>query len=196
MGTPALVEILSDPIRTDAEKEAAQYELSSRGYFSPAPELVSVNPEELPAESDRQERAKAWRNEDTMPIGCWLVPALLGLWLAYVLAYAPTQASAGAVIPKMCFLENRLTLVFPNEYPRIELMEAKNIDIYIHRKEFEAIPYPDRESALRDIGKSWDNFTKWYYFSSVRIRDIQTGKDLATYSCTTGRVSLKSDGWF
>ena len=66
----------------------------------------------------------------------------------------------------------------------------------MQRKEFEKVAYPDRTAAVKNVGKTWDDHTHWYFFSSVQIRDIQTGKVLANYFCNTGRVELKTDGWF
>lgn len=79
---------------------------------------------------------------------------------------------------------------------RVVVMHADCLDIYIPKGDFEAIPYPDREAALARVGKVYGQGTTWYWFSSIRFRDIQTGAVLADYSCNFDSVSLTKLHWW
>jgi hypothetical protein len=75
-------------------------------------------------------------------------------------------------------------------------MQAENMNIYVAKKDFESIPYPDRKEAISRIGKSWGDFTHWYFFPSVQIRDIRTGDVLADYSCNFNSTTLHDSHWW
>ena len=193
MTSERLFQILGEAERPNGDRGAARYELASRGALEPEPcaEVPHQAPElHIPARQPpvQTNGSSAW--------GCFLLPAMIAGWLFYALAYAPHHALKSQVLPNDCTLWTELALAFPSSYPRIEQLQAQNLDIYILRKDFESVPYPDRPAVSKSIGKTWEGYTHWYNFSSVRIRDIQTGRVMASYSCNTGGVDLTSDGWF
>lgn len=190
------MEIFVDPNRTE-EHAAVNYELAARGALGafgafaveaespPAPKQQLVRPASAVPSSGGSD---AW--------GCFVVPAAVVVWLLYVMVYAPRHREPNQEIPKDCTLYTELVLDFPTSWPRVELMGAGNVNIYMSRPAFEAVPYPDRSPVVKRVGETWDKHTHWYTFATIRIRDIQTGDDLATYSCTTGNVTLEKKGWF
>lgn len=189
MPSKALAEIMDDPLRTTDEREAARYELGARGFLKadPSPPIERA----APAVPSYRPPAK---DPDAGALwGCALIPATAALWLIYALAYAPRHQVTPPNWPSKCDIWTALDAAYPGTYPLVERMGAENVDIYMTRGEFESIPYPDRKDALKAIGRTWDPFTRWYYFSSVQFRDIHSGKVMASYSCNTGGVDLKGD---
>lgn len=200
MTSDSLFEILGDPDRQKEEIEAARYELSARGALEPEPHQDTEPSAPVRSEAanvdDSIRASAASATNYSAGVGWIIIVGGIAIWLAYILAYAPRHALASPKIPKDCGLWTELAQAFPDANPRIEQLQAQNLDVYIHRQDFESVAYPDRKTTVKNIGKSWGDHTHWYYASSVRIRDIRTGKVLASYSCNTGRVDLKTDGWF
>jgi len=133
--------------------------------------------------------------------GCVSCSVLLGavvIWFIYILAIAPRWKSDTQELPNNCDILSELIQIYPRGWTetRIERMHGDNIDIFISRKDFESIPYPDRKETITRIGKSWRDFSSWYFFPSVRIRDVRTGEILADYSCTFNSSSLHDSHWW
>jgi hypothetical protein len=133
--------------------------------------------------------------QDQIPGGCLVASFVVAtvIWLSYVIAYAPKQPASDQTLPKDCQLYTEWFSAYPNIWPRVELMKAQNLDIFVARHEFETVPFPDRKGVILRIGKSWGKYTEWYNFSSVRIRDIRSGEVLANYSCNRDNVTLASE---
>jgi hypothetical protein len=74
--------------------------------------------------------------------------------------------------------------------PRFQLMQGNNLDIHISKDAWEDVPFPDREQAMRNIGKAWCDAVEHTFLPRVCIRDIRAGRTFASYSCYLDRVSL------
>jgi len=200
LSTAELRKILTDVSRPQEEVEAARYELGARGALeaeqAPGDQLnVSTSSMSRPPAKPYANPAPSSSDNSGAVLGCIGGP-ILAIWAVFVLWYAPSHPCSSQVLPEKCMVYTELAATFPAAYPRVERMMAENLDIYMDRKDFDAVPFPDRKGAVMIIGKSWDPFAPWYDFASVQIRDIKTGKTLASFSCTTGSIDLKSDGWF
>ena len=69
---------------------------------------------------------------------------------------------------------------------RLEPRRANNLEIYLKKTSFESVPYPDRDEFVTTTGKAWCDNTgeaSHIFLPSVKIRDIRTGEELASYSC-------------
>jgi hypothetical protein len=133
------------------------------------------------------------------PLGLVFIAAVVW-WLAYSFFYAPRRLASGRsrivspapqVLGPRGAVRRTLAAVLPGSEPRLELFEGENLTIYVPSETFEAIPFPDRTSAVQKIGNCWCERVEHTFLPTVRIRDIRTGKNLAEFSCTTGRASLK-----
>ena len=148
-------------------------------------------------------------------IGCLFGLALVGgalWWAGYSFFYAPshrseegapaeiikTMSASGSAPASQIHLGPpeaavRLTLasVMPDVDPRLEFLEGSNLDIYITRKEFEEIPFPDRPATVEKVGKAWCEKVDHTYLPVVQIRDIKTGEVFGKFSCTTDHVSIE-----
>jgi hypothetical protein len=148
-------------------------------------------------------------------LGCLVVLALVvgGLWWAgYTFFYAPgrrsesgappevvkttsasgsTPASSVRLGPPEDAVRMALTVAMPDVTPRLEFLEGSNLDIYVTRKEFEEIPFPDRSAMVERIGQAWCEKVDHTYLPVVQIRDIKTGEVFGKFSCTTDHVTIE-----
>jgi hypothetical protein len=84
-----------------------------------------------------------------------------------------------------------LVKVLPEAAPRLEFLQGGNLEIYLTRHEFEVVPYPDRADVVQRIGEAWCKKVEHTYLPVVRLRDIRTGEEFGSFSCTTGHVSIR-----
>jgi len=68
---------------------------------------------------------------------------------------------------------------------RMEIKMDDSVVIYISKSGYEHIPYPDRETVMKEIGDVWfkDDRVQLLLLPKVQLRDIKTGDTLATYRC-------------
>lgn len=78
---------------------------------------------------------------------------------------------------------------------RLEQHKGFNLDIWVYQRDLEAIPYPDRKPFIESIGITWcdapglkDQHT---LLPSIAVRDMRSGKELASYSCLLSSAELK-----
>jgi hypothetical protein len=64
------------------------------------------------------------------------------------------------------------------------------VDLYVGRKQWEDIPYPDRPIALKVIAHAWCSRVENSYLNSVAVRDIRNGEELASSRRVTPRIVL------
>ena len=72
-----------------------------------------------------------------------------------------------------------------------EVRGGNNLEIYLPKTTFESVPYPDRGDFVKAIGQAWcqntyDTGDGWLFLPSVKLRDIRTGEQLASYNCALG----------
>jgi len=79
---------------------------------------------------------------------------------------------------------------------RFEPLRGGNLDIYLPSDRFQDIPYPDRDTVLKNVGAAWcsnnkkDAFERLVFLSSVRIRDVRSGDVLASRNCFLGGLGF------
>jgi CheY-like chemotaxis protein len=75
---------------------------------------------------------------------------------------------------------------------RMEPRGGNNLYIYLRKSDFETVLYPDRKEFVKAVGKAWCDNTgedSHWLLPSVYIGDIQTGEELASYSCVFDSVA-------
>ena len=89
-------------------------------------------------------------------------------------------------------LKNALFITF-GDLGRLEVRQDCSVRAYISKRNYLQIPYPDRNEAIRTVGKAWceDKKIVSWRLPKVLLRDIETGEKLGSYGCLTGRVSKK-----
>jgi hypothetical protein len=144
-------------------------------------------------------------------LGCGAVLAFVigGLWwLCYSFIYAPrhrdnappaelvktdtVQHTSSSLGKPDEAVQAALADVFPSAAPRLDYLAGSNLDIYVSRRDFEGIPFPDREAATKKIADAWCSHVEHTYLPVVRVRDIRTGDLFAKCSCSTGTASVET----
>lgn len=67
----------------------------------------------------------------------------------------------------------------------------ENVEVYIAKRDFESVVFPERKEFVAAIGRVWCRGVKETHFMpSVIIRDIRAGEKLGNYSCTLQKATL------
>lgn len=68
---------------------------------------------------------------------------------------------------------------------RLEPRRGNNLRIYLRQSSFETVLYPDRGNFVEAVGKAWCDYpgVGRTFLPSVKICDIRTGDELASYNC-------------
>jgi hypothetical protein len=78
----------------------------------------------------------------------------------------------------------------PSAETRIQQRGGFNLDVFVAQHDFESVPYPDRKDFVKAVATGWCDHVEKTWIPSVAIRDIRSGKELATYSCVLAYASL------
>jgi hypothetical protein len=125
----------------------------------------------------------------------WLLPLLWAFWVFYspytepnpleVLSCTNARNSVGL------FVEAGLP---SNAEVRVEQRGGFNLEVWVNKRDWESIPYPDRKGFTADAGKRWcehpDIREKHVFLPSVKVRDLKNGADFASYSCLLASASI------
>ena len=76
----------------------------------------------------------------------------------------------------------------PGHDVRIERLFAYNLKLYIDRKSFEDIPYPDRNDIIEKMGRLWCDNIGQPWLGRFGVFDIRSGKRLTTHVCALGKL--------
>ena len=61
---------------------------------------------------------------------------------------------------------------------------ANSVSIYVAKRVFQDMPFPDRPAALDKLAAQWCRDVRTYpWLTRVRVRDVRTGEELAACSC-------------
>lgn len=74
---------------------------------------------------------------------------------------------------------------------QIEVRYGNNVRVYMGEQEFEDVPYPDRDTVVERLAWKWFNHISGAYLPVFSIHDIRTGKTLASYSWSFGKLMGK-----
>jgi len=71
---------------------------------------------------------------------------------------------------------------------RPEDQHDNSLVIWLPKSVFEAVAYPDREGMMTTVGGGWCADVRniddgWGWFTSVKLRDMRSGSELASYNC-------------
>ena len=115
-------------------------------------------------------------------IAVWLFIMIVGpMFPASKKSLANSEKAAGlAVAALMSALPDRTALV--------DRRFGYNLDLYVDRKAFEDIPYPDRKAAVEKIARAWCNNIEYPWFPRVKVFDIRSGKRLSTHVCAFSKL--------
>ncbi len=75
------------------------------------------------------------------------------------------------------------TTFFPQADVRLEHRGLGNVRVYIERRDFQTIAYPDRDAALDKLGEAWCANANVLLSPSVSVRDLRNGEELGHCSC-------------
>jgi len=125
--------------------------------------------------------------------GCLLFLGIIGY--AVVVFYSPHKdpdsTDVTAASQASTAVAAQLALGLPGSAEtRIQQRGGFNLEIFVAQRDFESVSYPDRTSFVKIVGTSWCDHVEKTWFPSVAIRDIRSGKELATYNCVLSYASL------
>ena len=76
----------------------------------------------------------------------------------------------------------------PGHDVRIERLFAYNLKLYVDRKSFEDIPYPDRNHTMEKMARLWCDNIGQPWLGRVGVFDIRSGERLTTHVCAFGKL--------
>lgn len=119
------------------------------------------------------------------------VGLLVAVWL-FVLIIGPMYPASQETLAKSESATNLTTVALsnamPNQPARVVRRFGHNLDLYVDRKAFEEIPYPDRNDAVEKIGRAWCDNIEYAWLPRVALFDVRSGKRLATHVCAFGKL--------
>ena len=139
---------------------------------------------------------------DGNALGCLLLCALIAgmfIYFPYTFWYAPSHRAdlsardfAGdlAAVRRMAAVRLQVGASIVASDPRLEILQAGNLDIYLTAQDIEEVPYPDRREFVQRVGNAWCSGLDLSYLPAVRFRNVKTGEVLARYSCSLKKVTL------
>ena len=143
--------------------------------------------------TEKREPSAAKQRIDDSLIGLVTVAIALVIitWL-FVLIVAPMFPAPRSTLAQSEMAADLTALTLRNFLPghdvRIERQFAYNLKLYVDRKSFEDIPYPDRNNIVEKIGRLWCNNIEYPWLPRVSVFDIRSGERLATHLCAFGRL--------
>jgi hypothetical protein len=130
-------------------------------------------------------------NKTQTLVGCSVYLLGFVFWLVYTLSLAPRWKDPRWRLENTGPFRNILAQELPQAAQgRLAFMHAGNLDIYLDRAWFEALPEARRAVLVDRLGKAWAAETRWYTLPALEIRDRRSGQVLAHYSCLLSAVSL------
>ena len=83
-------------------------------------------------------------------------------------------------------------LARPTDEIRLVPKTGGVLEIYLGKKDFETIPFPDRKGFIEEIGKVWcgDKSNVDELLPTLSLYDIRTGDRVGKYSCMLSHVWL------
>ena len=117
------------------------------------------------------------------------------IWWCYSYLYAPTHKAESGTVPddRQNQVLIALAVALPQAVPRLELLQGDNLNIYITRREFQSVPFPDRSDVLRKVGTKWCSLVDHIFLPAIEFRDISTGTSLGSYGCVSGSTWLAAE---
>lgn len=127
-------------------------------------------------------------------VGCSVYALGIVAWLFYTLSLAPRWKDPARHLDRAGGFYRTLVQELPRAADgRLDFMHGGNLDIYVDRAQFEAVPEAARTELVARLGKAWGAETKWYTLPALQIRDSRSGLVLAHYSCLLDSVALGSN---
>jgi hypothetical protein len=89
-------------------------------------------------------------------------------------------------------ISNALLLAY-NDSGRLEVRRDQSVHVYIPKKNYMSVPYPDRDAAVDLVRKAWceDEGINFWNDPVIELRDIQTGEELYSCRCIYGFLHKK-----
>lgn len=116
---------------------------------------------------------------------------LVAAWL-FIIIIGPRYPASQAGLAKSESATNLTVVVLSKAMPdhpaRIDRRFGNNLDLYVNRKAFEEILYPDRNDAVEKIGRAWCDNIEHPWLPRVSLYDIRSGKRIATHVCAFGKL--------
>lgn len=119
------------------------------------------------------------------------VVLVIATWL-FVVIIGPMFPASQASFAKSDTAANLAAVALWNALPghaaRVDRRFGDNLNLYVNRKVFEDIPYPDRNDVVEKIRRAWCDNIEYPWLPRVSIYDIRSGKRLSTYVCAVGKL--------
>ena len=111
------------------------------------------------------------------------------LFVAIIAPNLPATKSSLAKSERAAYLSAMALRNFlPGHDVRIERQFAYNLNLYVDRKPFEDIPYPDRKLIMAKIGRLWCDNIEYQWLAKVSVLDVRSGERLSRYVCAFGNL--------
>ena len=126
-----------------------------------------------------------------MGMGVICIAFVLVAWVLLAVI-APSLPASTASLAKSEGAANLSAMALRNFLPghdvRIERQFAYNLKLYVDRKPFEDIPYPDRVAIMAKIGQLWCGNIGYQWLARVSVFDVRSGKKLFSHGCAIGML--------
>jgi hypothetical protein len=159
---------------------------------SPLYRKISDRIDERTKAPSEEERAIASARADQ--VGGYLLGLFVVLFLGWLgtLLVAP-NLGVSAPDPKQIAAASRLehaaSLVLETRKLRAEPRQLGNVVLWVGKREFEAVPFPDRKAIVRSLASTWCPAASPLFLPSLYVRDITSGESLARCLCLTAGPS-------
>jgi hypothetical protein len=89
----------------------------------------------------------------------------------------------------------KLSKEFPGADIRTNMVGDRNLEVWMPRGTLDNLAFKDREQFVTSTGMMWcqDDWQSNLLFSTLDMRDLKSGKKLATYHCTFSYVRVESE---
>jgi ethanolamine ammonia-lyase large subunit len=132
--------------------------------------------------------------DQALGCGCLVILALIG-WGVGVFYSTHKEADLEddqKATEARAMIQSQFALRLPESTDiRLHQKGGFNLDVFIERRAFESVPYPDRAGFIETAGKAWCDHVEQAMLPSLTVRDIRTGQNLASYNCVLSHVSIE-----
>ena len=120
-----------------------------------------------------------------------LATLVLFVWVALA-AFSPfleaSQSSVMEMSGAVSAVAFTTSAVLPGSELRLDPRFGSSLYMYVNRRVYEDLPYPDRIQVVEVIGKVWCKNVGQILAPRVNIYDIRSGDKLAGYYCVLNEV--------
>ena len=118
-------------------------------------------------------------------VGCVLVGVVID---AVIGSHFPNEHPGASETAAASRVEDAALLTFGQTTYRIQIMGADDLKVYLERRAFESVAFPDRDAATELVSAPWcDTRSQPWLLPAVAFLDIRSGEVLAKRRCLIGK---------